>query len=537
MTSVTLRYGGKKGAPIRFAVSSEFVVVRTCSRMPLKRAALSGRSRRALEDCTLHTSFVEPGVEILRLVGGGSGAVRKALEQDPKIQFAGRALVPSGRGQAAKTPVAYTENVFIKFAPGVKASEARRLLRRQHLEIKRATRWLSGGYFVGAVEGTGLQVFGLAEELLEVSEVEYCHPELARARHHRAAFPPQWHLKAARVDGKSVTAHARVTSAWRLSKGKGITIAIIDDGVDLDHVEFGAAGKVVAPRDVTQHDDDPRPGQGGDHGTACAGVACAAGRDGASGVAPEARLMPIRLASPLGSMNEAEAFVWAADHGADVISCSWGPEDGQWWNPNDPVHQQSVPLPDSTRLAIDHAATKGRKGKGCVILFAAGNGNESVDNDGYASYEKVIAVAACNDTSRRSVYSDFGRAVWCAFPSNDFEDPASKHPKPRTPGIWTTDRGGHVGYNPGGSATRGDLAGNYTTGFGGTSSAAPGVAGVAALVLARNPALTREQVQAILKDTADRIDKRHGRYDASGHSALYGYGRVNALRAVKKATR
>jgi subtilisin family serine protease len=87
-----------------------------------------------------------------------------------------------------------------------------------------------------------------------------------------------------------------------------------------------------------------------------------------------AKLMPIRLASQLGSQAEANAFVWAADHGADVISCSWGPEDGEWTRPEDPLHNRRAPLPDSTRLAIDYAVIQGRAGKGCVVLFAAGNG-------------------------------------------------------------------------------------------------------------------------------------------------------------------
>ncbi len=159
--------------------------------------------------------------------------------------------------------------------------------------------------------------------------------------------------------------------------------------------------------------------------------------------------MPIRLASSLGSQHEADAFQWAADHGADVISCSWGPRDGAWFNPDDPLHTAVTPIPASTRLAIDYASTTGRGGKGCVILFAAGNGNESVDNDGYASYPRVIAVAACNDRGVRSIYSDFGRAVWCAFPSNDVAFPAANHPAPLTSGIWTTDRRGAQGYNPG----------------------------------------------------------------------------------------
>lgn len=228
--------------------------------------------------------------------------------------------------------------------------------------------------------------------------------------------------------------------------------------------------------------------------------------------------MPIRLASALGSQNEADAFVWAVDNGADVISCSWGPADGMWWDPNDPTHNQVVPIPDSTRLALEYAIQQGRAGKGCVITWAAGNGNEPVDNDGYASYPKVIAVGACNDQGRRSAYSDQGNALWCCFPSNDGNVSV-------TPGIWTTDRSGVVGYS----------SSDYTDDFGGTSSACPGVAGVAALILARNPDLRWDEVKDVIRQSCDRIDVAGGAYDATGHSVRYGYGRVNARRAVDLA--
>ena len=176
----------------------------------------------------------------------------------------------------------------------------------------------------------------------------------------------------------------------------------------------------------------------------------------------------------------------------------------------------------------------GRGGKGCVILFAAGNGNESVDNDGYASYPKVIAVAACNDRGRRSVYSDFGNAVWCAFPSNDFGHPPFNQPDPLTPGIWTVDRHGSAGYNTG-QNNDGDTAGNFTNSFGGTSSACPGAAGVAALVLSVNPNLKWDEVRDILRRACDKIDPQGGAYNAAGHSAKYGFGRLNAFTAVQLA--
>ena len=170
---------------------------------------------------------------------------------------------------------------------------------------------------------------------------------------------------------------------------------------------------------------------------------------------------------------------------------------------------------------------QGRGGKGCVVLFAAGNGNESVDLDGYASYAKVTAVAACNDKGKKSPYSDFGKAVWCSFPSNNFFPSV-------TEGIWTTDNMGMRGYNPG-DVHRGDAAGNYTNSFGGTSSACPGAAGVAALIISRNPALRWDQVRDVMKRSCERIDTAGGNYDASGHSDFYGFGRLDARKAVELA--
>ncbi|HEX8530144.1 MAG TPA: S8 family serine peptidase, partial [Cytophagales bacterium] len=483
-----------------------------------------------LIDSQLVMAFPEAGVEVYKVPDQTvSVAARKeALRVAPDVRFAGGVLVDEASGE----PVIYTENLFIKFKDEVEPDHCRAVIGQAGLTIKEAVTYATNAFFVAAPEGTGSKVFDIALDLLKRDDVEYCHPEIVRQRGFRAIAAQQWHLKAATVNNLPINASANVEAAHRLTRGEGITIAIIDDGIDTDHPEFNRPGKVVSPRDVTQEINDPRPkddnpGQPDNHGTACAGVACADGRDGASGVAPAARLLPIRMVSGLGSQREANAFRWAADHGADVISCSWGPEDGAWFQPNDPRHARVVPLPASTRLAIDYATTQGRGGKGCVILFAAGNGNESVDNDGYASYERVIAVAACNDQGKRSVYSDFGKAIWCAFPSSDFGHAPFNHPEPLTPGIWTTDRTGLPGYNAGRVET-GDQNGNYTNSFGGTSSACPGAAGVAALVLSVNPELRWQQVKEILGRACDRIDPQGGNYDDNGRSNWYGFGRLNA---------
>ena len=159
------------------------------------------------------------------------------------------------------------------------------------------------------------KVFSLAEALIKSPLVDLAHPELVQERDYRQFFPQQWHLDKINFKGQSINQHANVVKAWEQSQGEGITIAVIDDGCDMGHDEFKSSGKIVDPRDVTQNSNDPSPRLGDRHGTACSGVACADGRFGASGVAPKSKLMPIRLVSGLGSQDEADAFVWAAEHG------------------------------------------------------------------------------------------------------------------------------------------------------------------------------------------------------------------------------
>ncbi|MGF7212770.1 subtilisin-like proprotein convertase family protein [Skermanella aerolata] len=529
------RFGGRKGTVQRLREDPDLVVVRTRSQRSLREGPVPGAEVRVIQNLDLVASFPEAGVEVYRRperAKRSASEVRTALRNSEDVRFAGRGLVDETSGE----PVVYTENLFVKFNDDLDQADCERILSDYGLVIKRAMTYATNTYFVSAPEGAGQTVFETADKLLQRTEVELCHPELIQRSRTRAIFPHQWHLKRMTIAGLDIDASANVEAAQALSLGEGAIVAVLDDGFDLGHPEFASAGKIVAPRDFAPGmiDDDPAPGPGQHHGTACAGVACADGRDGASGVAPGSRLMPIRMPTGLGSLLEADAFKWAADHGADVISCSWGPVDGEWWNPDDPTHQQLVPIPDSTRLAIDYATTMGRAGKGCLVFFAAGNGNESVEFDGYASYARVIAVAACNDRGRRSVYSDFGDAVFCAFPSNDAAWPEQGHPAPLTNGIWTTDRRGQAGYNNG-SPTKGDAAGNYTNSFGGTSSACPGAAGVVALIIARNPALRAHEVKDILRRACVRIDPQSGQYNPEGRSPFYGYGRLDARKAVELA--
>lgn len=532
----TFKYGGKNGKTVKVEIADNLVVVRTEQGISLEDALESNESKKVFKQLVPVTEFPEADVTILQCQEVADrrtllrDRARTSLKQEKKIRFAGRAIQDAEQG----TPMVYTENLFVKFLDHVSTEACSELLNEHGLTVKRKITYAQNSYFVEAEEGTGLGIFQLANEVLNHPDVEFCHPEIIQ-KAERKEVGPQWHLHPIQKDGTEINEHVNAVAAWNIARGENITIAIIDDGVDVDHVEFQGDGKIVAPRDATLRSNDGRPkSQNDSHGTACAGVACANGTSQASGVAPDAKLMPIRLRSNLGSQNEADAFAWAADNGADVISCSWGPADGRWHDLDDPRHNREVALPDSTRLAIDYAVNSGRDGKGCVITWAAGNGNESVENDGYAKYNKVIAVAACNDSGTRSVYSDYGDSIWCTFPSSDFGHAPFNHPEPLTPGIWTVDRSGSAGYNSGFN-NDGDQEGDYTSSFGGTSSACPGVAGVAALILSVNPELEWDRVKDIIKQSCERIDENGGTYNSQGHSPFYGFGRPNASAAVQMA--
>lgn len=523
----TYTFGGKGGKKTTLTESNDKVVVRTKNARKLDDAVSSDEGKQILKDFIVELEFPEADVTVLKTKDfrpadtSVRDNARSVLKNEPELRFAGRVLVDPD----SQAPVLYSENIFIKFFDHIKADVCEKILADNNLIFKQKLEFAVNSYFVGTPENTGLQIFEIAESLLNKPEVELCHPELIRKKGLKNIHPDQWHLKQTTINGVQINANVKADLAHNLSKGENIIIAVIDDGVDIDHTEFNLPGKVVDSRDVTANSNDPRPKRASNnHGTACAGVAAASGIN-ASGVAPKALLMPIRLYSNLGSIAEANAFKWATDHGADIISCSWGPEDGYWDDLSDPLHTSQVDLPDSTRLAIDDAVTRGRNGKGCIVTFAAGNGNENIKYDGYASYSKVLAVAACNDTNKRSVYSDYGISVWCSFPSSDFGHAPYNHPDPLTTGIYTTDRHGPAGY----------INGDYCNDFGGTSSSCPGVAGTVALMLSANPDLTCQQVKDIIKDTAEKIDTNNGQYDAGGHSIYYGYGKVDAEKAVNKA--
>lgn len=456
--------------------------------------------------------------------------IKAEIKKNAIVLYVGNAFVIDGK------PVIYTENIIIFFNDTKSEDECASFFTRHNLTVKQQMKDIGNAWMVTPSQPVGSSVIELSNQILSNPDVEASYPEIIYLKSAKAIHPNQWHLKPTMITYQAnIDASANVEEAHKLTQGGGITVAIIDDAIDITHPEFSRPGKVVYPANFSgkKFSVDPMPENIDEtHGTACAGVAVASGLFGATGVAPAASLMPVRLNAGLGSINEAKAFMWAARNGADIISCSWGPADGDPLDPDDPVHDEKVKMAPHTKRAIEFAVKYGRKGKGCAIFFASGNGNESVDNDGYASHPQVMAVAACNSENVKSQYSDYGKAVFCAFPSSD--NLASS-----TPGIWTTrvirKQGDDAGFD-----NLSDVYGNYTNRFGGTSSACPGAAGIAALVLSVRPDLKLNELRLILKKSCDKIEREKSKvekseYGVNSHSLNYGYGRLNAAKAVRLA--
>ena len=379
--------------------------------------------------------------------------------------------------------------------------------------------WLAGQPGVASVRALGsgaLRVtpargtddLALARRLHDTAGVRWAHPDLLVRVQPAAGTPDdpwvsdQWHLENTGQGGRTVDSDIDATTAWAFASGAGQLVAILDSGVQLDHPDL----VVQAGRDYVGRDEDPSPdaadGWGAPHGTAAAGVAAAIGGDGrgGAGVAYDAEIYALRIIG--GSNNSLEdlqgAFVEAVDAGAGVLSNSWG-----WGDCSE------IPAYGIFDEMFTYAEVHGRGGLGSVVVFAAGNGNCDIVNDGMLAQSSLIVVAAVEGNDVRAGYSSYGASVDIAAPTS----------------ILTTD------VTPGGYGShQGDDA--WADGFGGTSAATPVVAGAVALMLEANPRLRARDVRDVLCATATRIDLARGGYDASGWSPYYGCGRVDAGAAV-----
>lgn len=422
-------------------------------------------------------------------------------------------------------PVVPTGEIFITFEEGVSPEEQQIVLDEFHLKM---TERRSASLVAANVTPRSMNPLRVAAAMQELSLVKTAEPDLdmmvdmyAFSAPTDELLPHEWHLENPGfvIDANfrlKKGADARVTHAWRRlgSLGSGqVTVAVIDNGFDIEHPDLRP--NLYRPYDLKLNSSNLQMGDPRfTHGTPCASVAVAtANGNGIVGAAPGARFMPINGTS--FSVRDTETmFDYCVRNGADVISCSWGTTDARY--SLSPIKEQ----------AIARAARQGRGGKGCVILFAVGNEDLDYVNF-YAAHPDVIAVAASTSEDTHATYSNRGREVTVCAPSN------GHWPIIAARASWDT------GYSWEQGAFRfwrdGRSRGEAYKHFGGTSASTPLVAGICALILSAHPDLTAAEVKEILITTADKIGDPSEYTD--GHSLRYGYGRVNADRAVAEALR
>ena len=328
-------------------------------------------------------------------------------------------------------------------------------------------------------------------------------------------FGDQWHLQnTGQTNGGVSGEDVNITGAWNNYRGSGIVIGIVDDGLDWNHADLDNYYADTLDYDFCNNDGDPTPSSNDGHGTSAAGVAAAAGNNsiGVSGAAPLASLAGLQLISCSTTDTREGNALSHERQSIDIYSNSWGPSD----------NGRTVEAPGPLMMAaFENDVDQGRGGLGNVITWAAGNGLDDDDNsnyDGYANSRHTIAVTAVTHKGEQSWYAEPGANILVAAPSDGDGE-----------GITTTDIEGNGGYENG----------DYTDGFGGTSSATPLASGVIALMMDANPNLAYRDIQHILVQTCRKNDASDSSWSSNGAGHIvshkYGFGVVDASAAVNLA--
>jgi len=384
-----------------------------------------------------------------------------------------------------------------------------------------------------------------ANQYYEDPSTDYSHPDflaeivLDSYIPNDSFFQYQWNYENTGQTGGFVDADIDASLAWEICKGdSNLKIAVIDQGISA-HEDLGILVQgydvVGANRDSAKGDNDPTPHDSCAHGEACAGLIAGTQNNilGIAGLAPYCKIVPIKIfdekkhgltwCGGASEMFVALAFYKAIDLGASVASNSWS------YNSINCDYYIDVVARAINEFAMPD---KLRGFEGGVVVFSSGNNFHNCVNFP-ANLEWVIAVGASNSFDEVWSYSNIGTTLDLVAPSGNTG---------LTGDIWTMDLMGARGYNPtytGPSDANGNQ--NYTAKFGGTSAACPQVAAAAALVkvqwkrLYPSDTLDSYEVKKIIEYSTEYPLSEVE--DTSWKSSYYGYGRLNAFRALLAISR
>jgi thermitase len=313
----------------------------------------------------------------------------------------------------------------------------------------------------------------LIRKLEKDSSVNFVEENTEYVRHVVAndpEYPKLWGLNRIRAE-----------DVWRLTQGENVVVAVVDDGVLRKHRDIQGNlwtdGNGNYGRNFSGFGDffDTNPSFGDYHGTHIAGTIAAVGNNGVDiiGVAPKAKIMPVKIFPFATDVKSANGVFYAIKNGAQVINNSWGPRERR------PVRlEMNRILEIAKKLDIN-------------VVFSAGNYNDDVQYYSPANNPNVISVGSTDFQDTKSAFSNYGTLV----------------------SIWA----------PGESILSFGSTPDQLVLKGGTSMSAPHVSGVIALMKSISPSLTTETIRSILQKTSDPIIC----------SAPRSYGRVNAAKAIE----
>jgi len=426
--------------------------------------------------------------------------------------------MPEGKGNP-NTLIAAKNEIIVQYKSNVTENQinsfeqSKKLIYLQSLDLR-------GG--ISKVYKTNLNIFSIdaANEIFESGMVNYAEPnflmtDLLSYVPNDPLFTQQWAL---RNTGNNVPGgitgipgcDMRLDSAWNITLGSNrVKIAIVDTGIDTLHEDLRGNIMPNSQFNFITNSNNAFDDEG--HGTCCAGVIAATGNNstGVSGVAPNSKLIAIKSLdnTGFGTFEDLiEGLIYSWQSGSWISSNSWG-----GGAPSSGIDN-----------AIFDGITLGRNGKGTIFCFASGNSNGPVSNP--ASNPNVISVGGMSPCNQRKSNVSCDNEPWWGANYGVGLDVVAPSVK-----VYTTDITGAGGYS----------GSNYIPDFNGTSSAAPNVTGVIALMLSADSTLSWEKIREYINRSADKT----GNYSYNTTGPLsdlgrtwnneMGYGKVNAFNAVR----